>query len=268
MSRNPAFDLVISPESGDFRSLADGQLVTLTVVGHDGAQIYYSTDGSDPATCAEPATDQISFTVNNTTTVRAYASYFSGEQGKEVKTATYTRTYTYKAPQQGAITVNFVKPHEWENLYLYAFTRVKKGSKNVDTPYSLVDGKPRGAQSQWPGMKWTTVSNTIQSDSTWYTWTMKEDISEIYVIFTEGKNKPQSQDIYLAENPCFVWNPDCGKAVVDGDCDGVAEGTEMIYGNEEYQLDLSQPMYNILGMPVDASYRGIVIQKGHKFLLL
>ena len=31
-------------------------------------------------------------------------------------------------------------------------------------------------------------------------------------------------------------------------------------------LDYAQPMYNLLGMPVDASYRGVVIQNGHKFI--
>jgi len=32
-------------------------------------------------------------------------------------------------------------------------------------------------------------------------------------------------------------------------------------------LDLNQPMYNTLGQPVDASFRGIVIQNGKKYLL-
>lgn len=32
-------------------------------------------------------------------------------------------------------------------------------------------------------------------------------------------------------------------------------------------LDLSAPMYNTLGQPVDATFRGIVIQNGHKYLL-
>ncbi|MBR1923534.1 MAG: chitobiase/beta-hexosaminidase C-terminal domain-containing protein [Paludibacteraceae bacterium] len=265
---SPAFDLVISPESGNFRSLAEGQTVTLTVVGKEGAQIYYSTDGSDPANCAEPKTDSVSFTIHQTITVRAFAAYIDGGTGKEVKTKEYANTYTYKAPQDGPITVNFVKPYNWEDLYLYAFTRVKKGTKYVDTPYSLVDNKPNGKSSKWPGMKWTTVSNSIQSDSTWYTWTMSDNIHEIYVIFTEGNNKPQTQDIYLAENTCFVWNPDCGKAVVDEDCDGVANALPYLTEDEAYSLDFDQPMYNILGMPVDKHYRGIVIQNGHKFLLL
>jgi len=31
-------------------------------------------------------------------------------------------------------------------------------------------------------------------------------------------------------------------------------------------LDPHQPMFNTLGLPVDASYTGIVIQNGHKFV--
>jgi hypothetical protein len=33
------------------------------------------------------------------------------------------------------------------------------------------------------------------------------------------------------------------------------------------QLDFSQPMYNILGQPVNAGYRGIVIQGNNKFIV-
>jgi uncharacterized repeat protein (TIGR02543 family) len=32
-------------------------------------------------------------------------------------------------------------------------------------------------------------------------------------------------------------------------------------------IDLDAPMYDILGRPVDATYRGIIIQKGNKYLL-
>ena len=33
------------------------------------------------------------------------------------------------------------------------------------------------------------------------------------------------------------------------------------------QLNLNEPMYNTLGQQVDASFRGIVIQNGQKYLL-
>jgi hypothetical protein len=35
----------------------------------------------------------------------------------------------------------------------------------------------------------------------------------------------------------------------------------------EMGIDLSMPMYNVAGQRVNASYKGIVIQNGRKFLL-
>ncbi len=37
-------------------------------------------------------------------------------------------------------------------------------------------------------------------------------------------------------------------------------------GEVKYELDLNAPMYNIIGREVDASYRGIVIQNGRKYI--
>ena len=242
---NPAFDLVISPESGFFRDQNEGQEVTISTVGADNAMIYYTLDGSEPTTASNPSQGTATFTVKNTTTVKAYAAL------DKDRTATYTATYTYKAPQQGAITVKFIKPEEWETLYLYAFTRVKVGNKYKDTPYAL-DGKT----TKWPGIKWTTT------DGGWYTYTLPADIHEIYVIFTEGDKKPQTQDIFLTENACYVWNPDCWRAVLDQDCDGVVEeeGIEVIIdqskeNNETYKLIIDGQMviinhgvmYDVLG---------------------
>ena len=252
----PAFDLVLTPESGFFRSQEEGVDVTIRAIGAENAMIFYTTDGSEPTTNSTSAQGEVTFTVKETTTVKAYA------QHDKDKTEVYTATYTYKAPQSGALTVKFQKPEEWEDLYLYAFTRVKAGGKFKDTPYSLDGNSPK-----WPGMKW------VQKDGEWYTHTMKDDIKDIYVIFTEGDKKPQTQDIYLAENTCYLWNGDCGKAVVDSDCDGKMDDGSEHKGIEDVehdvpQFDASQPVFNILGQRVGADYIGIVIQNGHKYLIL
>ena len=114
------------------------------------------------------------------------------------------------------------KPEDAEDLYLYAFTRVKVDGKYKDTPYSLDGNSPK-----WPGMKWTTT------EGKWYKHVMKPELKEIYIIFNIGSNKTQTQDIYLTENPCYLWNEGCYKAVVDRDCDGepdepFIEGIEMV----------------------------------------
>ena len=214
---NPEFDLVISPETGNFRDLAEGQKVTLSVVGRKGATIYYSTDGSDPGTCANPATDSVSFVVNQTCTVQAYAFDLASKEF----TDTVAETYTYKAPQQGAMTVKFFKPKDWKNVYLYAFTRVKVGTKFKDTAFPL-NGEKKNAV--WPGMKWTTFETKMNEQTgeldSIYSFTMPEDIKEIYVIFNIGSNKTQTQDIHFTEDMCYVWNPDCRKAVENEDCTG------------------------------------------------
>ena len=217
---SPDFDLVIAPESGFFHNQAEGQEVTIRTVGAPNAMIYYTTDGTEPSTASQTAQGEVTFTVNQTTTVKAYAAL------DKDRTQTYQETYTYKAPQQGPLTVKFIKPEEWENLYIYAFTRVKVGSKDKDTPYAL-----DGVHSKWPGIKWT------QKDGEWYTYTMPADLKEIYVIFTEGDKKPQTQDIFLDEDACYVWNPECWRAALDVDCDGIVEGIEEVIVNSKENHD-------------------------------
>ena len=246
---NPAFDLVISPESGFFRDMNEGQQVIISTVGAANAMIYYTTDGSEPSTASQSAQGQVAFVIKQTTTVKTYAAL------DKDRTETYSATYTYKAPQQGALTVRYIKPEAWTDLYLYAFTRVKAGSKYKDTPYAL-----DGVNSKWPGMKWTT------KDGEWYTHTMNADVKEIYVIFTEGDKKPQSQDIFLDENACYMWNSDCGKAVLDVDCDGQVQAVEQV--EAEWPMpDMTQPMYNVMGQRVGSGYQGVVIQNGYKYII-
>ncbi|MBO4690179.1 MAG: hypothetical protein J5621_04825, partial [Paludibacteraceae bacterium] len=109
-------------------------------------------------------------------------------------------------------------------------------------------------------MKWTT------KDGEWYTHTMNADVKEIYVIFTEGDKKPQSQDIFLDENACYMWNSDCGKAVLDVDCDGQVQAVEQV--EAEWPMpDMTQPMYNVMGQRVGSGYQGVVIQNGYKYII-
>lgn len=242
---NPAFDIVIAPESGFFRDLTEGQEVTINAIGEENAMIYYTLDGTEPTTASLNGPSPLTFTINQTSTVKAYAVY-----DKE-RTATRSETYTYKAPQQGAITVKFIKPEEWKSLYIYAFTRVKVGNKYKDTAYPL-DGKV--AYKKWPGRPWTA---TDIDENGWYSYTFPDDIHEIYVIFTEGNNKPQTQDIYVAEDACYLWNPDCRKAVVDDNCDGrMSEGIEEIID----QSDKNKETYKLI-----INGRLVIIHNGAMF---
>ena len=46
--------------------------------------------------------------------------------------------------------------------------------------------------------------------------------------------------------------------------DNLPQGVENISG--PVVLDPNQPMYNMLGVPVNADYQGVIIQNGHKFV--
>jgi len=259
---HPDFDVVIAPESSFFRDDSVGQVVDIHVVGAEKAMIYYTTDGTEPTTGSLYAQDSVSFTVNQTTTVKAFAVL-----DKETVTDVQTATFTYKAPQSGPITVRFVQPKDvidpstgdtiskaWKDLYIYAFTRVKVGAKFKDTPYAL-----DGVHSKWPGIKWTTTVLDAKGIE-WHTWTMKSDIKEIYVIFNIGSNKTQTQDIYLVEDMCYLWNPSCWRAVEDPLCTGILPdgleavvvdeveqtGNKFIYRDQLY-IRVGEQVYDIFG---------------------
>ena len=249
MELNPAFDLVITPETGYFHDPAEGVDVHIYTVGASNAMIYYTTDGSEPTTDSKMEVGEVNLKVDATTVVKAFAYDPTSRESTKV----YAERYAYKAPQSGPLTVKFIKPEEWTDLYIYAFTRVKVNGKYIDTPYAL-DGRT----SKWPGIKWT------QTEGAWHVYTMPDELKEIYVIFTEGNNKPQTQDIYVDENTCYLWNPNCRQAVVDANCDGEPdspweEGIEEIIikekNNETYKLIINDRlvivrdgvMYDVLG---------------------
>ena len=112
-------------------------------------------------------------------------------------------------------------------------------------------------------MKWT------EKDGSWYIHTMREVIPEgtdFYIIFNAGMDKSQSQDIFIAENTCYLWSDVCYRAVVDANCDGKKdepepwiEGYEVIENqnnnHEAYKLIIdghlvivhNGAMYDVLG---------------------
>ena len=67
---------------------------------------------------------------------------------------------------------------------------------------------------------------------------------------------------YRAERQWDFFN-----IITDGEVRSIVEETQSIdnvEGNAE--LDLTAPMFNTLGQPVDADFRGVVIQNGNKFI--
>ncbi len=261
---HPKFDLSIAPESSVFRDKKEGLDITINTVGDPNAMIYYTLDGSEPNTHSTNVQGITTFNIKQTTTVKAFAVKSQTE-----KTPVYTRVYTYKEPQTGAITVKFKQPAEWQKCYIYAFTRKKDGSTYKDTPFLVGD---KG--TKWPGKLWTTIDA-----QGWLTYTFPEklngeDLKEFYVIFNNGDREEigdeavQTKDLLVFEDVCYVWkwnDPEMtwGKAFVSPNCDGnIDEGIEQIniddtkLNGEKILLDghlyiiINNKMYNITGTQV------------------
>jgi hypothetical protein len=149
--------------------------VEIKAVSLDGnPTIYYTTDGSEPATSTSKKTYTGAFTVDGTVTVKAYATL--NGINSEVQEA----TYTYQEPQKTPLTVKFMPPAAWETVYLYAW-----GGANL------------GA---WPGMEWKT-----KDSEGWLYHVFPGDVSEVSIIFTNNAGE-QSNDIILDQDACYEWD--------------------------------------------------------------
>ena len=149
--------------------------VEMKAVSLDGnPTIYYTTDGSEPATSTSKKTYTGAFTVDGTVTVKAYATL--NGINSEVQEA----TYTYQEPQKTPLTVKFMPPATWETVYLYAW-----GGANL------------GA---WPGMEWKT-----KDSEGWLYHVFPGDVSEVSIIFTNNAGE-QTNDIILDQDACYEWD--------------------------------------------------------------
>ena len=232
------FGISLSPESSKFRDQTVGIDVTITAVGVPAGQtptIYYTTNGTDPTTSSTSSTtNPLKLNFKNTTELRAMA--VAGSQ----KTSIVKATYTYKEPQQGPITVSFKEP-SWKKVNLYAWT---------------TDASQTPLLGAWPG---TTL--TQQDKDGAYYHTFDAQYKTVNIIWNNGS--VQSSDILVDENTCFTWDA-TEKDAVAHDCEQMA----IMSVQEAPLLNLNAPMYNVLGQQVDATYSGIVIQNGYKYLII
>ena len=230
-------ELMVSPGSCTYKTPTLD--VTMQTIGGSGkAVIYYTLDESDPTTSSTRRTYTSPVSISGTTTLKAYAA--DGNSQTAVKTC----VYTYVAPQEEPITVAFQKPADWAVVNLYAW---QEGEKEA----TLLCGK-------WPGTPMTDVT-----EEGLYYYTFDSNIKEVNFIFNNGTE--QTSDLWTDRNVCYTWEGGSEKKMDDCSIAGPA-GME----NAEAAtpaLDLSLPMYNVLGQAVSAGYAGIVIQNGHKYLI-
>ncbi len=233
--------LVITPASTTFKT--DTLRITMKVIGStESAAIYYTDDFTDPRTSdtRRAAGDEVSFTINNSQTIRAYA------KTPTTQSRVYTCEYIKKEPQTTPITVAFYKPASWSKVYLYSWNTV--GTKV--TTYT-------GA---WPG-----TELTLTNETGYHYYQFGDTIKEVNFIFNAGKDKDQTSDLWTDEDVCYIWSD--GEEKKLSDCSSTIASVENVTpGDDVPTLDLTLPMYNILGQPVSASYQGIILQNGYKFI--
>ena len=231
--------LIVSPGSTTYKS--ETLQVEMKTVGDSGnAMIYYTLDGSDPKTSSSKKTYSGVVTIQGTVTLKAYA------EANGAATEVQTHTYTYKAPQQTAITVAFMKPTEWEKVYVYSWN------------YADGEGKPETKYTgDWPGKELTAVN-----ENGYHYHTFDASLKEINFIFNAGQGKDQTADLWTDEDVCYTWQngaevklEDCGKTPI-----------ENVVVEDIPQLDVNKPMYNVLGQQVNVNYIGIIIQNGYKYI--
>lgn len=233
------FGISLNPETGVFRDKTTGINVTITAVGVPAGQkptIYYTTNGTNPTTSStSTTTNPFTITLKETTELRAMA--VAGGQTTDIVKG----TYTYREPQDGPIKVSFKAPSDWSQVNLYAWT---------------ADGTETELVGKWPGTKMNIKSQGF------YIYTFDKKYKAVNVIFNNGSK--QTGDLLVEESTCFEWNEDAADNVVIVECPGMGiEGVE----TDVPQINLRAPMYNVLGQRVDASYKGVVIQNGNKYIL-
>lgn len=231
--------LLLSPTSTTFRDKSAGINVTITAVGVPEGQkptIYYTTNGTNPTTSSTSSTtNPLTLNFKETTELRAMA-VAGGKTTDIVK-----GTYTYKEPQDGPIMVSFKAPDSWSQVNLYAWT---------------TDGTDTELLGGWPGTKMNIKSQGA------YIYTFDKKHKSVNVIFNNGTD--QTGDLLVEESTCFEWAKEEVNSVRIIACPG--QGIDNVDADVP-QLDLRAPMFNVLGQRVDASYRGIIIQNGHKYLM-
>lgn len=228
------FQLIVSPEGKVYKT--DTLEVKMTAVGgSDATQIYYTLDGTDPKDASALQTYASPILINGNVTLKAYA-----EDG-DAQTEVQTHVYIYETPQATPLTIGFRKPDDWEKVYLYSW------NEGGATKYT----------GDWPGSEMTNVNG-----NGFHYHQFEAAVKEVNFIFNNGSGT-QTSDLWTDEDVCYGW--ESAKAVKI-DCSGT--DVENVQTETIPMLDITKPMYNILGQQVGAGYQGIIIQNGYKYICL
>ena len=110
---------------------------------------------------------------------------------------------------------------------------------------------------------WPATALTLQNSEGFYYYQFDEDIKAVNFIFNVGSDQAKTSNLWTDEDVCYTWANGAEKQLES--CE-VPESIVTIEEDEIPALDLSQPMYNVLGQVVGDDYQGVVIQNAHKYL--
>jgi predicted heme/steroid binding protein len=137
--------------------------------------------------------------------------------------------------------------------------------------YLMIDFSPTYVYPDWSGT-YSMAEYTL----TGYTWgyyyspgeseEIEDDISIIYAFESGSITVELNGETYDLSYSLTDTDGITHQGTVSGLC--AEPGAPMGMENIEAVLDTLAPMFNIIGQPVNASYRGIIIQNGRKFLML
>lgn len=115
------------------------------------------------------------------------------------------------------------------------------------------------AESQTIQLNWYNYA----SNNNWFGWNNSENLVEVSAFKGIGLGEHTlSVWFYKPSGSDNIWDSNGGSNfVATFSCTGWATSVENI------ELDVNAPMFTILGQPVPANYKGIVIQNGHKFVV-
>ncbi len=228
-------NVVASPSSCKFADATKGIDVKVWAVSNEPAKIYYTLNGAEPTEQSQMAWDSVSFTLNQTTEVKAFA--VCGKEKSPVKTF----TYVYHE-QKGAITIRFFNTSNWEKVYYYAWI---PGATKKDKVTELL-----GA---WPGTEIKT------KDGDWYTYTFDAKYTQFSLIFDAGKDAAQTSDLTIVSDGCYEWRENLNDVVENVGClvTGIEQvmieprnnGHKLMIDGQLY-IQHNNHMFNIFGLQV------------------
>ena len=135
------------------------------------------------------------------------------------------------------ITAYYINSNNWEKVYAYVFA----GELN----------------NSWPGAEMTKTAKKGNFDV--YSYTFPETYTSI--IFNNGNSGEgnQTADQTIDKTKLYFYNGEWYASL--DDIEITTTGISNILINHD------APMFNVLGQQVDASYQGIILQDGKKFIL-